>query len=64
MFGFTACTDSSNTIMLSVDVRVARSILNTADPQMNRGSMDGFGGSLGFDFSTFSLFTSFLPCHG
>ena len=62
MFGFTACTDSSNTITLSVDVHVARSILNTADPQMNRGLMNGFGGSLGFDFSTYSL--HFLPCHG
>ena len=29
MFGFTACTDSSITITLSVDVSIARSILNT-----------------------------------
>ena len=60
MFGFTACTDSSNTIMLSVDERVARSILNTAEPQMNRGLMNGFWGSLRSDFPTFSLFTSFF----
>ena len=64
VFGFTACTDSSNTIMLSADVRLARSTLVTADPQMNRVLMNKFWGSLGLDFPTFSLLIYFLPCHG